>query len=112
MRETCPCCGAPLDPDAPLVVSVEHRTVARAGRMVRVSRRVALLAHALDGADPDRGLSVPELCRAVLGRRSVPPGETPNLLSVYISHLRRVLGPLGARVEKLEGQRYGIAEDN
>jgi DNA-binding response OmpR family regulator len=111
MRKTCPCCGGDIPDLSPLVVSTKYHTVARHGRMARASRRVVALAAALQGAG-ECGLSVPELCRAVLGRRAVPPGETPNLLSVYISHLRRVLASLGARVEKIEGPRYRIVEDD
>jgi hypothetical protein len=90
--------------DGRLVISREHKTMSRHGRLVFAAPRVVALAALLQDKGP---LTLDELFKKLIGRQRRNKNDT--LVQIYKGHLVEALKPLGMTVQ-LSGGRYSLVE--
>jgi len=101
----CPSCGQPAKP--PLELVVQDDVVAANGKVVHVSPAMGTLLTKLAKASP-RPVYVSVLIEELYGLKDEPE-SADNGISVRIYTARKLLRPLGYRIESVKGA-YGLRE--
>jgi DNA-binding response OmpR family regulator len=104
----CPCCLQPIPDELGLVVSLDSNTAAARGQCVRLPPDKAVIADALVRAAPG-AVTFEKLSNAVWGGYDAPMGAR-NVLKSHVSHLRRLLEPLGYGIVSVWSHGYRLME--
>lgn len=109
--KTCPCCLRPLP--GSFVVDLDTNHARRWDLSIKLTPQAAELLHALCAAN-GRTVSRERLKIALWGHNDADwPDYPDNTLSIYVGRLRRMLQPLGVRIQTIHSTGVrAIVEDN
>lgn len=103
MKNFCPTCGNPILP-IEFKVCLDSNHVISRGEAIKLTAQQAELLYLLAEARP-KVVPHAKLIAALYGGASGPDGER-SVVACQISKMRRVIEPLGARIECKFGQGY------
>lgn len=100
----CPCCGRPIDADAPVTLDLEAGIVVANGQFAYLSQQQMAVFAAIWDAFPRM------LTREALFNATAPvigwDDRELKIVDVFICHVRRKLRPLGIEIETMWGKGY------
>lgn len=107
--ENCPCCGAAIKADSNTLVDIEMMLVIRNGYMAEMSNARFQIFHKLY---QNRGRIVlrEQLHDALYWEKSSDEDPDIKIIDVQISHLRKLLKPMGIAIETQWGRGYRLIE--
>ena len=102
----CPCCKQPVA-NNDLLVSLDTNYASRNGKVVHLEPQSAVLLSVLHDKAPGV-VTMEQIIRAMYGREE-PRSEAPGtVMKVRISHMRRLLAPLGVKIVSEYGRGYRL----
>jgi DNA-binding response OmpR family regulator len=107
--DSCPCCGAAIENVSDTLVDADMRLTIRNGYMAEMSNARFQIFHKLY---QNRGRVVlrEQLHDTLYWEKSSDEDPDMKIIDVQISHLRKLLKPLGIAIETQWGRGYRLVE--